>query len=171
MTRAIALCLLLVGCAHAVRPEPVPTLRWASPVANVVASDDMSPTCRASVLAAVSFFRGLGRDMTLTFVDADHPSIILEPREGEISIRAGFTSDPKAAGQTSAYTLGNGMIGRAEIVLSDCDPFVSAHELAHAMGLEHSDSRSNLMWFSTEKRQWGLTREQLTWITQCRRAE
>lgn len=153
------------------KPEPVPTLKWAHPVANVVASDDVSPMCRAAIMASVALFRGLGRDMTLTFVDPDHPSLILEPREGEISVRAGFTSDPKAAGQTSAYTLGNGLIGRAEIVLSECDPFVSAHELAHAMGLEHSPSNANLMWFSTEKRQWGLTREQIRWVTQCRRAE
>lgn len=141
-----------------------PTRGFNAKPAHIMASYDMSPDCRGSVAAAAVYLQTLGAALDITWVPEDHPAIFLEPRDGEVAIHTGATSKRNALGETYVWHTVGDQIARAEIVLAHCSPYVVAHELGHAFGLEDQINPELLMHGNDERGGWGLNAIERRWM-------
>ena len=135
--------LLTLALATCAQPAPLPTFvveperYWLPPTADVYLSSEMSPECRASAYQAVQLVRRRGVLATPVWVEEDHPALALEPRYGEVAIKAGLPRDDRFDAEVLLWQFGEGVTA-ADIVLGNCDRQVAVAELARVFGLEVS---------------------------------
>lgn len=136
-----ALALLLMTCVpRAGAPSPASAeleRHWRPATADVYISSEMSPECRGSAYQAVQVARRRGVLATPIFVTEDHPVLALEPRYGEVAIKAGLPSDSAWKAEVLLWEDGPDVLA-ADIVLGDCARRVAITELLDVFGLEAS---------------------------------
>lgn len=170
LARLAAILLLLSACAPtplAVPPEPK---RWAmgSYPIELRVSSALDSCQAASVSAGVAWLESrTGRDLfTPVTVPPTDPAILGIPVEGVVSIApATALSLPETVGETQLrlYT-GTSLIHSASLEIVNCSPGVVAHELLHALGLDHSSDPDGLM-FAIARGGWRLSESELSAIS------
>lgn len=140
------LAVLLAGCAAVTPGGGWPaTLR---PVSVLIARD-LPSECRQAAFEAVEFWQGY-----VDYLEVVEPLATEAPRLGEVS----FQSAPLPGdliGQARWRHLPNGDFTRATVTLERCDGQTAAHELAHALGLDHGGCPSLMCPY--ENPSWDLT--------------
>jgi hypothetical protein len=135
----VALALLLVTCVPRESAPPPANVEqgrhWQPATADVYISSEMSPECRVSAYQAVQAVRRRGVPATSIFVTEDHPVLALEPRYGEVAIKAGLPSDNAWEAEVLLWEDGPDVLA-ADIILGDCARRVAAAELLDVFGLE-----------------------------------
>lgn len=135
-----ALALLLMTCVPRAAPSPASVeleRRWRPATADVYISSEMSPECRGSAYQAVQVARRRGVLATPIFVTEDHPVLALEPRYGEVAIKAGLPRLDAWKAEVLLWEDGPDVLA-ADIILGDCARHVAIAELLDVFGLEAS---------------------------------
>jgi hypothetical protein len=127
----------LVGCAVPVLATP---RHWADldrPV-KVLVSQDMTPVCHEATEEALSWWEEQVDYLEVEWVPGYDPAVIGVPHVGEIGINHGALS-PGIGGLTQWDTYGHtGYMVSASVTIADCKPLIVAHEIGHALGLDHN---------------------------------
>lgn len=163
---ALVALAVLCGCARPVTvpaTTPLEPLHWradAYPI-ELRVSSAMDRCQLASVVAAVTWLEArAARDLFAPLaVPPTDPAVLGLMVEGVMSIApAAGLSTPRTVGETRRPVYeGTRVIHSATIDVTGCSPWVVAHELGHALGLDHVDNDAQRLMFPIALGGWELS--------------
>lgn len=156
-----ALVVIVATCQPAPSAPTGPHWCWPERPVHVFVSSDLPVQCQQAVCDAVEWWRSRGVDYLTCAVS---PALGMVRNVPTMRIINVFEHHDGDAGRTFISRVTQQCIAASqmEIAVDRCQPGMNtaAHELGHALGLEHVSDMHNLMYFSTVGG-WGLDKTQL----------
>jgi hypothetical protein len=145
----LAASLLASGCAGYLRPPAAPPRSWDELPVGLAISSELDRCQIDTVLAAVALLEsrvGRGRLFEVRVVGPDHLAVNGLPGWHTVGVSAGPLGDPETLDEAHIHIdPSDGRIHSVDVRLGPCSLRAYAHELGHALGLDHASLEGNLM--------------------------